>query len=62
MVGRIALRFIVETKSSEDLDRIISSLPIWTVAETRVTPLTTLNERRANVQALLEKLAARGKS
>jgi muconolactone delta-isomerase len=57
-VGRIALRFIVETDSPQDVDRIISSLPIWPLAETRVTPLIAFADRRDSVQALLERLTS----
>src|SRR5215831_553142 len=41
VVARIALRFIVEADSSEEVDRLISSFPLWPVADTRVTPLIT---------------------
>lgn len=58
VVGRVALRFIVQADSPQDVDRIIESLPLWRVAETRVIPLTTFGDRRANVQILLERLAA----
>ena len=34
-LGSIALRFIVETDSLQDVDRMISSLPLWPLAETR---------------------------
>jgi len=57
VVGRIALRFIIEADSAEHVDRLITSLPVWPVAETRVTPLITLAERRTHVQQLLESLA-----
>jgi muconolactone delta-isomerase len=59
VVGRIALRFMVEADSSEEVDQLVSSLPIWPVAETRVTPLTTFAVRRAHVQKLLESLGDR---
>src|SRR5271166_6465835 len=58
VLGRVALRFIVEADSLPDLDRIVTSLPVWTVAETRVTPLIALNDRRIHVQSLLEGLAS----
>jgi muconolactone delta-isomerase len=57
VVGRVALRFIVDAESSEHVDRIVTSLPVWPVAETRVTPLITLGERRTHVQQLLKSLA-----
>jgi muconolactone delta-isomerase len=57
VVGRVALRFVVEADSSEHVDRIVTSLPLWPVAETRVTPLITFGERRTHVQQLLKSLA-----
>jgi muconolactone delta-isomerase len=59
VVGRIALRFIVDADSAEHVDRIVSSLPIWPLAETRVTPLITFGERRQHLEELLKGLAAR---
>ncbi len=59
VVGRVALQFILEADSSEQVDRMITSLPLWRVAETRVTPLITFSERRNHVEALLESLASR---
>jgi muconolactone delta-isomerase len=59
VAGRISLRLIMEADSIEEADRIVSSLPLWTVAETRVTPLISFAERRNHVKALLENLANR---
>jgi muconolactone delta-isomerase len=59
VAGRISLRFIIEADSIEEIDRLVSSLPLWTVAETRVTPLITVAERRSHVGALLENLATK---
>ncbi len=58
VAGRVALRLMIEADSSEHLDRIVTSLPLWFVAETRVTPLITVAERRDHVKKLLERLAA----
>jgi muconolactone delta-isomerase len=58
VLGRISLRFIMEADSSEELDRLITSLPVWRVAETRVTPLITLGERREHVTSLIKALAS----
>ena len=58
-VGRIALRFIIEAASLQEVDRLLSSLPIWPLAETRLTPLLAFADRRSSVQALLESLASR---
>src|SRR5437016_4661924 len=54
VVGRVARRFIVEADSTPDVDRISTSLPLWPVAETRVTPLIAFTGRRRQVQTLLE--------
>jgi hypothetical protein len=59
VLGRVALRFIVEAESLAHVDQMISSLPVWPMTETRVTPLITLNERRQHVQQLSESLKAR---
>src|SRR5262249_528935 len=50
VVGRIALRFIVAADALPEVDRIVSSLPIWPLAETRVTPLVAFSDRRESVQ------------
>lgn len=57
VVGRVALRFIIEADSAEHVDRMITTLPVWPVAETRVTPLMTFDERRQHAQIVLERLA-----
>jgi muconolactone delta-isomerase len=59
VLGRVALRLIVEADSLSDVDKIITSLPIWPLAETRVTPLIAFSERRQHVEALLESLQKR---
>jgi muconolactone delta-isomerase len=56
VVRRIALRFIMRADSFEHLDRMITSLPIWPLAEVRVTPLISFDERREHVKALLENI------
>jgi muconolactone delta-isomerase len=56
VIGRIALRLMVEAGSLAELDQMISSLPLWPLAETRVTPLVAFGERRSHVQALLKRL------
>lgn len=61
VAGRIALHFMVQAESSEEVDAIVSSLPLWSVAETRVTPLISVSERRTHVQKLLERLGESSK-
>jgi hypothetical protein len=59
VVGRIALRLLVVAESCGQVDQMISSLPLWPAAETRVTPLIAFSERREHVQQLLETLRSR---
>ena len=59
VAGQVALRFIVEANSPEDVDRVVTSLPLWTVAETKVTPLISFAERREHVKDLLDRISAR---
>jgi hypothetical protein len=53
MAGRISLRVIVKADSLPEAGRIVSTLPVWPLAETRVTPLAAFSERRASAKALL---------
>ena len=50
MLGRVALRFIMEADLAEHVDRMITSLPIWP----RVTPLIALDERHEPLKEMLE--------
>src|SRR5262245_26595232 len=59
VAGRIALRFIVEAESLSHADQLVTSLPLWPLAETRITPLISFAERREHVQKLLESLESR---
>ena len=43
--GAIALAMIVEAASPPELDGILESLPVWSLMETSVTPLTTFEDR-----------------
>ena len=58
VAGRIALRFIAEAETPAQLDQLIASLPVWTIAETRVTPLVDFSERRANMQMFVQRFAS----
>jgi hypothetical protein len=59
VAGRIALRLVVEAESSSQADQLVTSLPLWPLAETRITPLISFAERREHAQALLENLTSR---
>ena len=59
VLGRIALRFILEVDSPQEVDQLVSSLPIWPLAESKITPLVGFEDRRNSVQRLLEMLESR---
>ena len=56
IAGRIALCFIVDVESAQQLDQLVYSLPIYTVADTRVTPLIEFGDRHADVEALFRRM------
>lgn len=58
VVGRVSLRLMLEAESADQVDGMIESLPVWAVAETRVTPLVSFERRRQDLQNLLLRLAA----
>lgn len=58
VLGRVALRFIVDVDSLKEVDHIVTSLPLWPLAETQITALIGFDERRAHVQKMLERLAS----
>ena len=59
VAGRIAIRFIANVETTQQLDQLVSSLPLWMVSDTRVTPLIDFSERRAHIQTLLERMTKR---
>jgi muconolactone delta-isomerase len=54
VAGSVALRFIAEVESAQHLDELVSSIPLWSVAYTRVTPLIEFGDRRPHVLAFLQ--------
>jgi muconolactone delta-isomerase len=54
--GAIALSLIVSAESAQELDDLITSLPVWPRMEMTVTPLTTFDGRMQTVRARLEQL------
>ena len=54
--GAVALALIVNAESAQELDDLITSLPVWPRMETEVTPLTTFDDRRQSLTARLEAL------
>ena len=53
MSGAIGLALLVKAESEEELDGLISGLPVWPRMETEVTPISTFEAR---AQALRERL------
>lgn len=56
MSGSVALALIVTAGSAQELDDLVTSLPVWPRMETEVIPLTTFDERRHSVLSKLEEL------
>jgi len=54
--GAVALALIVTARSAQELDDLITSLPVWPRMETEVILLTTFDERRHSVLSKLEEL------
>ncbi len=54
VAGSIALRFIAEVESTQHLDKLVSSIPLSSVAYTRVTALIEFSDRHPPMQALLQ--------
>jgi muconolactone delta-isomerase len=58
--GAVAFSLIVSAESVQDLDDLITSLPVWPRMETTVTPLTTFDVRMQAVRARLEQMKTQG--
>ena len=58
--GAIALALIVTAESAEQLDDLITSLPVWPRMETTVSPLSTFDVRMQAVRARIEQLKTQG--
>ena len=58
--GAIALSLIVSAESEQELDKVISSLPVWPLMETKVTPLSTFDVRMQMVRTRLQQLKGQG--
>ena len=57
-VGAIRLMFIVSADSAQELDELVSSLPIWPRMETTMVPLTTFGGRATSLRPKLKGLKA----
>lgn len=56
--GSVAISLIVSAGSAQDLDALITGLPVWPLMETTVTPLNSFDGRAQAVRARLEQLQA----
>ena len=60
VAGSVSLRLIVQVESAAQLDELLTSIPLWAVAETKVTPLIEFSDRRAHVLTLLQHVTPPG--
>jgi muconolactone delta-isomerase len=56
--GAVALALIVSAESIQELDGLITGLPVWPRMETSVTPLTSFEGRMQSVRARLGQIKA----
>jgi muconolactone delta-isomerase len=54
--GAVALAFITSADSAEELDDMVTRLPIWPLMDTEVTPLSTFDVRKEALLPRLEQL------
>jgi muconolactone delta-isomerase len=59
--GAVALDLIVNADTARELDEVITSLPVWPLMETAITPLTTFDGRRQAVLAIRDRLTAQAR-
>ncbi len=57
--GTVALALIVSVESPQELDDLLTSLPVWPRMQTEVTPLTSFEGRKLALGPRLEQLKAR---
>ena len=57
-VGDHAFVFIIEPPSNDEADRIVRDMPAWGLLEWKVTPLQSVEGRKAIEQAAVETLRA----
>jgi len=58
MSGAVALVLIVNVESVQELDDLLTGLPVWPRMETEVTPLTTFEGRARSLRPRLDRLKA----
>lgn len=58
MSGAVALSLIISAGSAQDLDDLITGIPVWPRMETTVTPLTSFDGRMQSIRGRLKQLKA----
>ena len=58
MSGAVALVLIVNAESAQELNDLVTCLPIWPRMETEITPLTTFEGRALALRPRLDELKA----
>lgn len=56
--GTIALALMVSADSAQELDDVVTRLPVWPLMETEITPLSTFDARKQTLLPRLEQLKA----
>src|SRR5262245_11104831 len=56
MSGAVALVLIVNAESAQELDDLLTGLPVWPRMETEVMPLTTFDGRAQSLRPRLQHL------
>jgi muconolactone delta-isomerase len=54
--GSVALSLLVSAESAQEVDDLVTSLPVWPRMETTVTPLNSFEGRMQTVRARLDEL------
>ena len=58
MSGTISIVLLVNAESAQELDDLLTVLPIWSRMETEVIPLSTFDVRAQSLRPRLEQLKA----
>jgi muconolactone delta-isomerase len=56
--GAIAVVMIIDVESNQEVDRVLMSLPFWSVMKTTVTPLIKFEDRCTHLLHRVEQLKA----
>ncbi len=55
MSGTIGIAMIVDAESNQEIDALLTSLPVWPRMETTVIPLSAFADRMTNVSAIVQR-------